>query len=365
MPDLLRLIRPVSWVVLLLAALTLLFFTSVLPVKPVGPELLKNPLFEQGLEGWQPGLGKSEVSKPAVLVELRVDNMPGSESNSVIQKLGAQDLPKQLLLQGEVRTSGVESGRRSWHEARVELIAYDSFGQGFYHIPYILSGLIGDNEWRGYSLLVTVPEEAVELRLEIGLYHVPGRIWVRGLALHQAKPQTLFSAGKLLLAVLWLVTGLWALRLLLQHYWSTPQGWMIALLLLLIVGGILQPQEVKQAIEVQIQQLGQWLGIHLEIGRYHHGFDPLAFWPASWDISKLGHLLGFFLLSAGLFLDSKTRLPSVLFGLLLLAVSTEVVQFFVPGRTPRLSDVVVDMLGVLAGLLSARSIMVVRIRLTR
>ncbi|MBL3590186.1 MAG: VanZ family protein [gamma proteobacterium endosymbiont of Lamellibrachia anaximandri] len=354
-----------NWVVLLLVALTLLFFTSISPVKPVGPELLINPLFEQGLEGWRLGSGKSEVSKPAAVAELLVDNAPGSESSSVIQKLDAQGLPKQLLLQGEVRTSGVGSGRRSWHEARVELIAYDSFGQGFYHIPYILAGLIGDNEWRGYSLLVTVPEEAVELRLEIGLYHVPGRIWVRGVALHQAEPQTLFSAGKLLLALLWLVAALWTLRLLLQYYWSTPQGWMIALLLLLIVAGILQPQEVKQAIEVQIQQLGQWLGIHLEISRYHHGFDPLAFWPVSWDISKLGHLLGFFLLSAGLFLDSKTRLPSVLIGLLLLAVSTEVVQFFVPGRTPRLSDVVVDMLGVLAGWLSARSIMAVQTRLTR
>ncbi len=354
-----------NWVVLLLVALTLLFFTSILPVKPVGPELLINPLFEQDLEGWQLDSGKSEISKPAAVAELLVDNTPGSESSSVIQKLDARGLPKQLLLQGEVRTSGVGGGRRSWHEARVELIAYDSFGQGFYHIPYILTGLIGENEWRGYSLLVTVPEEAVELRLEIGLYHVPGRIWVRGLALHQAEPQTLFSAGKLLLAALWLVTGMWALRLLLQHYWSTPQGWMIALLLLLIVAGILQPQEVKQAIEVQIQQLGQWLGIHLEIGRYHHGFDPLAFWPTSWDISKLGHLLGFFLLSAGLFLDSRARLPSVLIGLLMLAVSTEVVQFFVPGRTPRLSDVVVDMLGVLAGLLSARSIMAVQTRLIR
>ncbi|MBL3599897.1 MAG: VanZ family protein [gamma proteobacterium endosymbiont of Lamellibrachia anaximandri] len=349
-----------SWAVLLLAALTLLFFTSASPVKPVGSELLINPLFEQGREGWQLGSGKSEVSKPAAVAELLVDNAPGSESSSVIQKLDAQGLPKHLLLQGEVRTSGVGSGRRSWHEARVELIAYDSFGQGFYHIPYILTGLIGDNEWRDYSLLVTVPEEAVELRLEIGLYHVPGRVWVRGLALHQAESQALFSAGKLLLALLWLVAGLWALRLLLQHYWSTPQGWMIALLLLLIVAGILQPLAVKQAIEVQIQQLGQWLGIHLEIGRYHHGFDPLAFWPVSWDVSKLGHLLGFFLLSAGLFLDSKARLPSVFIGLLLLAVSTEVVQFFVPGRTPRLSDVVVDMLGVVAGWLLAKSVMVVR-----
>jgi len=355
----------VNWIVLLLAALTLLFFTSISPVKPVGPELLNNPLFEQGLKGWKQGPGKSEVSTPALLAELRVDNAPESESNSVIQKLDVKRMPKQLLLQGEVRTSGVESGRRSWHEARVELIAYDSFGQGFYHIPYILTGLIGDNEWRDYSLLVTVPEEAVELRLEIGLYHVPGRIWVRGLALHQAESQALFSAGKLLLAVLWLATGLWALRLLLQRYWSTPQGWMIALLLLLIAAGILQPQEVKQAIEVQIQQFGQWVGIHLEIGRYHHGFEPLAFWPVSWDISKLGHLLGFLLLSAGLFLDSRARLPSVLIGLLLLAVSTEVLQFFVPGRTPRLSDVVVDMLGVLAGLLSARIIMAVQIRLTR
>ncbi len=65
--------------------------------------------------------------------------------------------------------------------------------------------------------------------------------------------------------------------------------------------------------------------------------------------AKLGHLLSFFLISSTLFARGRFAPLNLFAVLFLLAVASELLQMFVPGRSSNLADVSVDMIGVLLG----------------
>lgn len=73
--------------------------------------------------------------------------------------------------------------------------------------------------------------------------------------------------------------------------------------------------------------------------------------PGAWHVDKLGHALGF---AAMGFTCVRSRFPRVrawhvLAFALALGVFTELAQRFVPGRTSKLTDVLIDLLGACAG----------------
>jgi VanZ family protein len=78
--------------------------------------------------------------------------------------------------------------------------------------------------------------------------------------------------------------------------------------------------------------------------------------PSFLHIDKLGHLLGY----AGLgFACIRSRWPRVrpwhvLAFAFALGIATELLQCFIPGRTPKLADVLIDTVGACAGIYLAR-----------
>lgn len=120
-------------------------------------------------------------------------------------------------------------------------------------------------------------------------------------------------------------------------------GWFFLILLvvlnLLIVG---LPNTTLALLRSEIGWLGRWVN-WLE-----------ALWPG-WDSVHL-FMFGALGLVARLAL-CRVRLSRLLAALTSFAAATELLQFWAPGRTPRLSDFGQDLLGIAAGIALATTLM--------
>jgi hypothetical protein len=185
--------------------------------------------------------------------------------------------------------------------------------------------------------------------VEIALYATSGRFQVRHLSLFQGVEYLPHRIGRLALMMGWGLLAFWLAYRTLQHYRDRALGrWLLGAALLLLAG-ILLPHEWKQTLEAEIVTVLEPIALTLPASAGLAGESAWGLWPGAWDLSKYSHLLGFALLSLLLFADRTLPWMKHAATLFLLAAATEVGQFFVPLRTPRLSDMVVDLLGIAIG----------------
>lgn len=327
--------------------LNLLFFLSVQPYRIAGDELLANGDFSRGLEAWEVSGDRESVSLSDGLLTLTHLAVTSTTLAQCWQALG---LPQSLLLSAEARTDGVKRGEKSWHTARIDLVGYDATGQGQYRVGTRLLNLDDNQPWTSHQALFEPRPDAQRVCLEISLYHAPGRFQVQRLSLVPGAESLYFHVGRSVLAFGWVVLVLVLGRSLYRHYRGHP----LAPWLLLAVGsvlfGVLMPHELRSQVEQGLLGMLGAIGLPMPTGQALNVAPVWALWPEQWDLSKLGHLLGFALLGLLLTIDRRLT-PLTTLGLLLVwALATEVLQFFVPQRTPRLSDLTVDLLGILAGM---------------
>jgi hypothetical protein len=334
-------------VLLLFCLLDLLAFAWLTPYDTLAPQLLENPDFSQGLQGW-----KLEGEAGSLHVgdgTLTIYHGTASDSTSLLQCHPAALLPERLLLSARGSSRGVVRGEKSWHEARVDLVGYDTQGEGNYRVSTRLLGMDGDQPWREARRVYENSGDYQRICVEISLYGASGQFQVQALSLYRAQPNTTYRTVSLLLLTGWGLLGLWLGKALFSYYRHQPQGRYLLIVFTLLLVGILMPQMLRTSLEVQILSMLSHLGITLTpTDTLHHG-SVFDLWPQRWDLSKLSHLFGFTLLSGLIFSERRAAFVERFFGLLLLAVATELLQFYVPDRTPRLSDVVVDSLGILLG----------------
>jgi len=332
--------------VLAYCLVNLLFFLTFERYRPVGEELLQNGDFSRGLQGWivegeRKGLSFDNGT-------LSIDH-PRNASTTLSQCWPMVRLPQPLLLSAESRSFAVVHGAKPWHQARIDLVGYDAQGQGLYQVRTRLLGLQGDRPWRAAQRLFRVPARAKRACVEISLYATSGRFQVRHLSLFRAVEYLPYLIGRLLLMMGWVLLAFWLAYLTLQRYRDRALGrWLVAMALLLLVG-ILLPHEWKQTLETGIASVLNRIGLTLPNHAGLAAESALSLWPGAWELSKYSHLLGFALLSFLLFADRTLPWMRHVATLFLLAAATEIGQFFVPLRTPRLSDMVVDLLGIAIG----------------
>ena len=334
--------------VLAYCLINVLFFLTVPPYAKVGAELLSNVDFSQELQGWQLEGRPENISLSAGVATL---SHAARESSVLSQCWDPQALPWPLLLSAEGSSRGVVRGDEPWHESRIDLVGYDDKGQGNYQVRTRLFALEGDQPWVVQSALFQMPAGSVRVCLEIAHYAVPGEFQVRHLSLTQGEDRLTFQLGRWLLIAGWTVLALVIAGPLYRYLEKLRYRKSLVFFVVLVFAGVLIPNDLRQQIEDVLLQLLTAAGLPLEATGQTTFQSPWEFWPASWGLSKYAHLLGFALLGAVLASDRQSRLSLSVSGLLLLAVVTEVMQFFVSLRTPRLSDLVIDGLGILIGML--------------
>jgi hypothetical protein len=334
------------WLSLFFSLATLYFFTTVHPYHATGRELLRNSDFSQGFQAWKLNGAPDNVRIDKGL--LTIDHGESKLKSELMQCWPGASLPDQLVLAAETMSRAVERGSEPWHEARIDLVDYDGQGEGIYGDTRLV-GLQDDIDWQSFSQIFRRHPSSAERCVEIALYSASGQFNVRRLSLREAVKVDSYEWIRGLLFVGWVAFVSLILYHLYSHYKDRVQGRYLIFLLPLVVGGILMPNETREAIENLI--LSGWSSLGFEpAARSHLGnVGVWELWPRQWDLSKISHLLGFTLLSVVL-LSEKRRDPGFLiYGLLLLALASESLQGFVPERTPRLSDLRVDSLGILLG----------------
>ncbi|MCU7830584.1 MAG: VanZ family protein [Candidatus Thiodiazotropha sp. (ex Myrtea sp. 'scaly one' KF741663)] len=335
------------WVTLGFCFINLLFFSFVQPFQPDGEALLYNRDFTQRLNNWNlEGAASSIAIESGVLT---IDHGTSRRSTTLSQCRPAKVLPSQLMLSAEVMSRSVRRGDKSWHEARIDLVGYDSRGEGNYRVKTRLTSLEGDRDWRQFTGVFHTDVTAEQLCTEISLYSATGSFLVRQLSLQQAQKVPLHGIGSSLLLLGWILLGLWLAMAMFNHYRERIQGRYLLLILPIVMTGILMPHEVRLQIEQQVLSLFSHVGLQPEPTILLRSEGTWTLWPQLWDLSKISHLLGFMLLGGILFSERGVNPARIIFGLLLLAIVTELLQYFVPERTPRLSDLMVDSLGICLG----------------
>lgn len=337
-----------QYVVLAYCLINILFFLSVPPHTRVGAELVANGDFSQGVRGWQLEGRRESVSLNAGVLTL---SHPEQDSTVLSQCWDPQALPWPLLLSAEGMSRGVVRGEKSWHESRIDLVGYDDNGEGNYQLRTRLFALEGDQPWVVKSELFQMPADSQRVCLEIAHYSVPGVFLVRHLSLTQGEDKLAFQLGRWLLMAGWLVLAVVLAGPLNRYFKTLRYRRSLMLLGMLVLMGVLIPNDLRQQIEDALLRLLAAAGLPLEATSQNTYQSVWTFWPANWGLSKYAHLLGFALLGGILAGDRQSRLSLRVSALLLLALVTEVVQFFVPMRTPRLSDLVIDAMGILGGML--------------
>jgi VanZ family protein len=326
---------------------TLFFFLAVQPYSATGPELTSNGDFSQGLLNWRlEGRVQNLALKAGTLTITHTER----DSTVLFQCWNTQALPKPLLLGAEARSQGVIRGERPWHESRIDLVGYDSQGQGFYHVQTRLFGMEGDRSWQAKQFLFHIPVESERICLEISHYAVPGVFQVRNLSLTRGSETKAYHIGRLLLLASWLLVLVWLIRPLYRYFQQLCCRESLLIISILLVAGVLMPSEVRQQIEDAMLRMLSALNLFEPVGGQVTEQSVWALWPADWGLAKYAHMLGFAVLGFILFFDRQSRLSLRIAALFLLAMVTEVLQFFVPLRMPRVSDLVIDGMGIAIGM---------------
>jgi hypothetical protein len=330
-----------------LSALTWLFFTLMPSYAPVGGQMLVDPGFSPDLASWQVGgNGKGVRADEGVLT---LSNASPRSNSLVLQCFNRRDFPDQAMILIEARTEPLILGENPWSEAKVGLLLKDTQGKNKYQLNNCLVRLKQAQPWTRYETVVPISHDLGQVCFTVSLISTQGVFQVKNPSLYTARMLPSFRIGWWILLLVW-VACLWNWsRNLLGLYPVSRQGILIWVMVGLMAFGILMSNQTKMEL---LQLLGPWLPEDHE----YHGIVSGAwaewlpmFTPGYWDISKFSHLFGFLLLSVILLRKPGASIPVLVTGMLVATVCSETLQFFASGRSPRVSDMVVDSLGVLTG----------------
>ncbi len=311
-----------------------------------GPELLENPHFAKNLDGWRVSQDAGICANPEA--DICIENSSHEKAVFLSQQFDWPASQRYLILSADLQGEKIEPGERSWHFGRLVLARYD-YKNRWLNLPHYVAALAGSSSWETYATTFSYDSRTTQSRVLLQLPHATGRLSVRNLSLKAAFPNPFFSPGQVLAFIL---GGGW-LYLVFRPHLSAVRHLLLRCGLLLVLGGILLgtlvPGTVNKEITGQTQRLVDKIS-HKQDSAIEQSDEKGDFnhWSIDIDKAKAIHFSGFLLL--GLILSKVLQgwgMP--LLDGLLLAVTTELLQLFVFGRTALFTDVLVDMAGVAVG----------------
>lgn len=314
----------------------------------IGNELLHNPTMESGVEGWSNSPTKTGRTIALDGGVRLVATVPGwlEIKQSVERPFSNTFL---LRLACDVKTIDVVGGGQPWETARIVLLSYDQNGRPLYERPHNLVARKGSSEWKPVSRTFPIGDDVASLEVAAQLIQSTGELWLRSCSLRRVLLKDAFANYRMFFLCGWLAVGAWVgLPFVFASLQTRERG----LVLLLVIGifiGVLAPESLKETAGGVLTGQ-QCCTVKNEIDGLKM-FDLTLTLPNK-DIYKTGHFVMFGLLALALIRGRAYSLSTceVISYLLLLALVTEVLQLFIPGRGPQLGDILVDGSGVLAGL---------------
>lgn len=313
---------------ILLASITIGSVFGVEQYLPAGEDLLDH----RGWEIINPGnqvavIGdsylflSSQIPDTHVRIEQSLD-VPGDD---LIVKLSA-----------DIRTVDVARGNQAWNTARLLLLQYNAGGQWLQGDHGVIS-LEGSHGWRNYEKTFKIQPEAAQLKVAAALSRCKGGLNVRNIRLYPVSVSRPYTWTRVVVLGGWGLFFIFFMGAFVAGY-GAAMRMSIVLCMAAILFTTMIPGSMKQAIYSQFYTC---LGLI--------GFAGLENSGAS--IGRAGHFI-FFAAFGGVM---GWRMPGVSIrhlgiAVVMLAGGTELAQIYIDGRTPILTDFVVDMCGGVTGL---------------
>jgi VanZ family protein len=367
-----------------------LFFNLYDPWENVGPERLRDGGFETPAatdewQGWNelvrrtetggfkgsPGVEVQSTATRTATLRWSTSDLHGAEAFRVSLRAAAQN---------------VMPGKFSYDAPRALFFYTDAQAKGLFNIPHQIVALQEASDWKFYTAVFPIPATAVSARFYIQNLGLAGLMQADNLSVIPVRKRPFavwFKAGFSLLWATAFVVALGALKPW-QHRW----GWLVLLTLIPILIGVTLPGKLLNgAIEQSATSMHRLRPPPPAPPKVAPAVRPPASPPSApaaptapkpkeepvytipysviGQVHVIGHwslfcLLAFF---CGLtWIDSLAwrRTASVLGGLLLFSVATEILQFIPPGRSATQNDLATDLLGIGCGVAAAYGVRLVR-----
>lgn len=340
-------------VICLLILATYMLFTLAPRYQISSINLLHNSDFSEGFRNWTESSNCGKLTQNLSTVLLQNQKSPCTVF--LRQHLPIPLNATQLKLTAEVYTRNVLQGKLPWQSARLSLVGIDQNAQKMWHHPHMIKLPPHSKAWQSVSQVFSIPADAVELIVGLEIIETTGTVAARKLKLMSVSENNWFSIAANSLLILWGVTFLWLGKNLLRLFNSRMiQGSFIIISASIIIGCCVIPGKVRDMILDLFQETIAKLKMVLTES-YIWSYVPAELQTDfSLSLDKAGHFVLFailaFLVRIG---RPQDRFAAQCTNLLLFAASTEVLQFYISGRQPGITDWLVDVGGLMLGFFSA------------
>jgi len=361
-----------------------LFFTVYDPWTEIGPNRVADGQFEtpactNGWTGWNNRLvhldsdGGFKRSGGVVL-----NTSPKHHGILKMTVAGVKSVPAfKVAVRAAARN--IQKGSQNWYIPRAVFFFRDQKGKGLFNLSHEIFSITRDMGWREYASVFPVPKNAVVGELQIQNLGTKGDLAVDNVSIVPVMQQPSAPVFDLFFFILWM-TAL-AVCLIVLEPWKTLSGIVAMFCALTIIVGVLLPQKVlngainvavvkaynvKKKIEHPVSRSGNAPPVLRPVAKERSASAPfakkqkihLSTIPDYIWINRAhrgGHFILFMILAFCSILRwaptgkyaYATNILFVIAGLIQFAISTETLQFITIDRKAGLSDLGVDVAGIL------------------
>ncbi|MFT5701010.1 MAG: VanZ family protein [Desulforhopalus sp.] len=338
----------------LFVVLVLVTFTIVNLVPQIiniGDDILTAPAYAKSRSSWLK-IGHNKAVLDIQNGNLKLENNESKKTVLIYKKIENSSNFKKLRLRANLKSLEVVAGIKAYNSARLLLLQY-SKKEALYTLPHVVASLEGTNENRDYSKVFNISPQTTSLLVAAELSQCAGGLEVGDITLFSVAESHQFMWCKRLILVGW---G-FLFFILIASYALTvrlPIANVFTLIVFVaIVVGTSMPGEVKESVkqtlldEVRVGAALNPITISTS-GRFERYENVMKF-----DVTKFAHFCLFSLFVMGVVsLNPLIHVGKVSIDVVMLAIGTELIQFFVEGRNPLVSDVLIDLSGGVLALLS-------------
>lgn len=244
-----------------------------------------------------------------------------------------------LLFSAEMKSDNVIPGRKPWNQARLLLVQNDGKNDRW-NLPLTVATLYGTHDWDTYRNFFYITPQTQSVRVIAELSQSVGSFQIRNMQLFPVRETETYLWAKKLILISW---GFFFAVLVGSCLFAEKKSALFRVVLtcafISIIIGTSLPGYMKTSVVYEVET---------QIDVLSPAFADIV----PWEITKIWHACIFLILGTILsMMAAKVPFVQVMIIIMMMAAGTEMIQLYIDGRTPLISDFFIDSIGGFIGAL--------------